>query len=214
MSKNGVKIAVIIILLIIIIAGIGYYFTRPATALPKAITIDTSGQPTMGKKDAKIQIVAFEDLKCVNCMRFNTTVLPKIKEKYIDKGVAKYTMINLAFISGSLPAANAARCIYEQNNDAFFDFVDYVYSHQPPEDQNWATIPQLMEFASHIKNIDQQKLSECLVKSPYSNFINNNMVIAGKAMGDTIATPTVYVNGVLVQPLTIERFDEVINAVK
>ena len=40
------------------------------------------------------------------------------------------------------------------------------------------------------------------------------MAIAGKVMGDVIATPTVYVNGVLVQPLTIERFDQVIKAVK
>jgi len=214
MSNKGMKIAVLVVLLIVILGGVGYYFYKPADPLPKSITINTAGQPVLGNKNAKVNIVAFEDLKCANCMRFNTTLLPKLKKKYIDTGVAKYTMVNLAFISGSMPAANAARCIYKQNNQAFFDFVKFVYNHQPPENENWATIPKLMEFASHVKGIDQQKLSTCIVKSPYTNFISNNMKIAGKAMGEVIATPTIYVNGILVRPLTMTRFDQIIKAVR
>lgn len=211
---NKMQKAVIFTILLIILGGIAFYFFKPSTPLPKAVAIDTTNQPTEGNENAKIHIVAFEDLKCGNCMRFNTTVLPLVKKEWIDTGKAKYTMINLGFVPGSLPAANAARCVYAQNPAAFFQFVDYLYENQPPESQDWATIPTLMQMASNIHGINKAQLSECLVQSPYISLINNNMKIAEKIMGPAgVSTPAVYVNGVFVQPVSYERIKEVINAV-
>lgn len=214
MNPNIMKKAVLITLAIIILAGIAFYFFRPHAPLPKKLVIDTSHQPTQGNEKAKIEIVAFEDLKCANCMRFNTTIYPKIKKELIDTGKAKYTMINLAFIPGSMPAANAARCIYTQNSKAFFEFVDYLFEHQPPENEDWATIPNLMQMAQHIHGLDKKQLSECLVKNPHNDFISNNMSIAEKAMGGNVATPAIFVNGIAVQPLTYDRIQEVIDTIQ
>jgi protein-disulfide isomerase len=213
MNKKSMQMAVFAVLILIVLGGVLFYLFKPRLPLPAAVAIDTTDQPTIGNAQAKIHIVAFEDLKCGNCMRYSTTIYPALKKKYIDTGKAKYTMINLGFVPGSLAAANAARCIYQQNPASFFDFVDYVYNNQPPEDQDWATIPALMQMASHVKGIDKQQLSECLVKSPNTTVIENNMSIAIKAMGEGVATPAIYVNGVAVQPVTLDRINEVINAV-
>ena len=214
MNKTGIKITVLVIVLLALVAIGATYYLRPQPNLPKPIKIDTSDQPMLGKMSAKVHIIVFEDLKCHNCARFNMTLLPKIKKEYIDPGVAKYTMINLAFINGSMPAANAARCLYFQNKKFFFPFVKYVYFHQPSETQNWATLPNLIQFAKNIKGVDTQKLSQCIYKSPYTNFISGNLKIAVKAMGDTIATPTLFVNGMIVKPLTLERFKTIVKAAK
>ncbi len=215
MGKNSMRKAVILTLLLIILVGVGFYFFKPHAPLPKSVEIDTSNQPSLGKENAKIHIVAFEDLKCGNCMRYSTTIFPTIKKELIDTGKANYTLINLAFIPGSLPAANAARCVYQQNPASFFDFVDYIYNHQPAESDDWATIPTLMQMASHIPSIDSNKLSECLVKSPNTEFINSNMKLAEKIMGaSNVATPAIYVNGISVQPLTYARIKEIADAVK
>ncbi len=214
MSKSAIKTIVwIIVLAVIVIAGAAYFF-RPTPQLPKPVQIDTQNQPTLGNSNAKVHIVAFEDLKCHNCARFNTLLLPKIKKKYIETGIAKYTVINLAFIDGSMPAANAARCLYAQNPKLFFPYVKKIYFNQPPETQNWATIPNLIKFSAGIKGVNQAAFMKCLLNSPYVGVINHNLMIAEKAMGDTIATPTIYINGVIVRPLTMKHFEAIMQAVR
>ena len=95
-----------IAIILVIIAGVLYLIlspTKPTMALPSAVTIDTSNQPTEGNPQAKLTIVAFEDLKCSNCMRYNQTIFPNIENNYIKTGKANYTIINLAFIPGPMP---------------------------------------------------------------------------------------------------------------
>lgn len=211
MSKRAIRnsmiviaiVAVIVILLAIYLPGSSH------KALPKAVTINTANQPTLGDKNAKLHIVAFEDLKCSNCMRYNKTIFPKIYDQYIKTGKAKYTVITLAFIPGSAPAGNAAHCVYAQNHDAFFAYVKYIYDHQPPETQNWATIPNLMLFATHVKGINQDKLAQCLVKSPYTQQLTDNLDLLKSIMKPPVGTPTMYINGVKVDPLTWEQFQRV-----
>ena len=43
----------------------------------------------LGNKDAKIQITEYASLSCSHCASFHMSVLPKIKEKYIDTGKVK-----------------------------------------------------------------------------------------------------------------------------
>ncbi len=208
------KLIIAIIILAVIIAAAVFLF-RPKAKIPDPIKIDTTNQPTMGKANATVHIVAFEDLKCGNCMRYNTQLFPKIKKRFIDTGIAKYTMITVAFIPGSLPAANAARCLYEQNKTFFFPFIKYVYDHQPPESQNWANAATLLAFASHVPGIDKQKLEQCIIKSPYTGFVQNNFKQAAKVMpGGVVATPTIYVNGRLVKPLTMRQITVLVKAAK
>lgn len=210
------KIIVGVIGLIVVVVIISLFVIKPLMikrALPKPVAINTQGQPTMGNPAAKVHIVAFEDLKCVNCARFNREMMPYIKKNYIDTGVAKYTLINLAFVQGSMPAANAAHCIYKQNPALFFPFVEYIFAHQPPEEQDWATIPTLMNFASKIKGVNSTQLAQCLVANPYAPFIQNNLQIAMKLM-PIVQTPTIFINGVLVNPLTKSQIETVIHAVK
>ncbi|MCX7125876.1 MAG: thioredoxin domain-containing protein [Gammaproteobacteria bacterium] len=219
MTKNNslIKIAILSILALVIVAVIAFVIIKPIMFkkdLPKPITIDTQNQPTLGNPKAKITMVAFEDLKCSNCARFNTQIMPHIKKHFIDTGIAKYIMINLAFIQGSMPAANAARCVYMQNNNLFFGFTDYLFQHQPPEDQDWATIPTLMIDAGKIKGINTDQLAQCLVKSPYDQFIQNNLKQAMAIMDKSVATPTLYINGIKVDPLTKKQIDLIIGTIR
>lgn len=203
----------IICLVVIGILAISYHQkTEDKSVLPQPVSINTKNQPTMGNPDAKIHIVAFEDLKCANCARFNNNVFPKIKKQFIDTGKAKYTFINLAFINGSMPAAIAARCVYQQNKQAFFPYIKYIYANQPPENENWANIPKLLDFATNVSGINTEQLTQCLIKSPYTAFIKNNIKIASKVMNNEVATPTLYVNGIIVKPLSEARIKTIINS--
>lgn len=200
-------------LMILMLLGLTLFFLPKAQAKPApALQIDTTDQPTRGNPAAKVHIVVFEDLKCIACKNFNNTVAPQIKKQFIDTGIAKYTVINLAFIPGSMPAANAARCIYTQNPEAFFTFVDNVYQNQPPENEDWATIPKLMQFAGGIPGLDQDKLSHCIYDSPYNDFIQNNFKLAAKLQGNSVATPAVYVNGRFIDSPNFNNIQKAVKA--
>lgn len=214
MNKSVVQ-KIIAAVVVLILLGLGLVFlAKPHDKRNPVLKIDTTDQPVLGKPDAKVHIVVFEDLKCIACKIYNNTVLPQIKTDYIDKGIANYTVINVAFIPGSMPAANAARCLYNQNPAWFFSFVDNVYKNQPPENEDWATIPRLVQFANVIPGVDADKLSHCIYDSPYTGFIQNNFAQAGKLQGSTISTPAIYINGRLVDPPSIETLSKAIDAEK
>ncbi|OGO90720.1 MAG: dihydromonapterin reductase [Coxiella sp. RIFCSPHIGHO2_12_FULL_42_15] len=213
MENKSSKSTVIITLIVIIVLAIGAYFIfRPQSPVKPAVTIDTTNQPTMGNPQAAISIVSFEDLKCENCRRFNITLFPQIKQKYIDTGKAKYTLINVAFIPGSLPAANAAHCLYIQNKNYFFPFVEYLFENQPPENQDWATVPTLIQFAKvSVPKANLIDLSNCIIEARYANFINNNLKMAANVMGGEVATPALYINGHKLETFTLDAVDQMIN---
>lgn len=216
-NNTTVKKAMIAIIALIIIGFIAFFFLKPMLTekeLPKPVVIDTQSQPTMGNPKATIHFVAFEDLKCSNCARFNKELMPYIQKHWISTGKATYTMINLAFINGSMPAANAAHCIYTQNSQLFFEFTHHIFLNQPPEDENWATVPNLLSMASQIKGINVNQLAECMIQSPYDAFIQNNLKQAMTLMHGTVETPTIYINGVIVKPLTQSQIERVIKAVQ
>jgi len=114
--KLNIQSLIILVALIVTIIVISIIFYHPSdNKLPKKTFINTNNQPTIGNQQAKIHMVVFEDLKCYNCMRYNAKIYPFIEKNNIKTGKASYTVINLAFIPGSMTAANAARCVYKQN---------------------------------------------------------------------------------------------------
>lgn len=216
-SNTPIKIAMISIIGLVMLGFLALFFVKPMLIkkeLPLPVVIDTSNQPLLGNSKAKIQFVAFEDLKCVNCAKFNAKIMPYIQDHFIKTGRANYTMVNLAFIAGSLSAANAARCVYAQNSALFFPYVDYIFQHQPPEADNWATVPALLDFAEHVTGINIDELAQCIIKSPYDKLFQDNLAQATKLMNGTVSTPTLYINGVLVSPTTKDQINKVIEAVK
>lgn len=214
MSKATLQKIVATVVVLVVLGIVLVLFAKPHRLNTPVLTIDTTDQPVMGEAGAKVHIVVFEDLKCIACKNFNNTVLPQIKSSYIDKGIANYTVINVAFIPGSMPAANAARCLYKQKPEWFFAFVDHIYRNQPSESEDWATIPRLVQFASVIPGVDAEQLSRCIYDSPYTDFILNNFKQASKLQGQTVATPAVYVNGHYIDTPSVENLQKAIDAEK
>lgn len=208
-AKKSMFGVILTALIVVIIFGI---IKMKTTDMPAPVIINTTGQPTLGNPDAKLHFVVFEDLKCVNCARFNNEIFPFIKRHYIDTGRAQYTMINLAFVPNSLPAATAARCVYTQSPVLFFPYVEYIFAHQPPEYENWATVPALLNFANQVPGINTDQLAKCILESPYDTFFQQNLKMAAHVIRPIVATPALYINGVQVTPPTRDRIMVIVNA--
>lgn len=208
MNRKLVTITLIVLVLFII----AFLALQKAQRieLPPAVSIDTTDQPSVGT--GKITMVTFEDMKCSNCKRYDMEIYPYIKEHYIDTQRARYVMIPLAFLNNSMPAGNAALCVYHQNAALFFDYVNTLYQHQPNEALDWATPEVLTQFAQQVPNINLKDFIACVNNHTYYKQLQKNLKLASTVMGDTVKTPTLYINGYLVNPLTTVQINRMILA--
>lgn len=187
--------------------------------LPPAIQIETNGHPTTGYPKAPIHVVVFEEPKCPDCKIYNNTVLPKIREEFIQTNKIMYTVIPVSFLPHSMPAAVAWLCVYNQeaeypNQDLFFTYLDYMYAHQPPEHIDWATDDTLIYFALQSSPaIDINSLKNCVDKEGHRIQVQKNTQYGSQIMDGHLSTPTVYVDGIRLEDVSYSNMSDLIKRV-
>lgn len=193
------------------------YFTR--SQLPASIPINTKGQPTIGYAKARVHVVVFEEPKCSHCREFSNDIFPQIKKEFIDTNKIRYTVIPVSFLPGSMPAAIAALCVYEENplypnDELFFKYFDYLYRHSPKQSSDWTSTDKLVGFAHATSPaIQLDKLKAGIEKETYRVQIERNTAYGAQIMGGEIITPTVYVNGIKAEELSFDEIKDLINKV-
>ncbi len=146
----------------------------PTTANVKILDTD----PVKGNANAKLTIVEFADYQCPFCERFFKDVEPQIIKDYVDTGKAKFVFKNLAFLGKeSTDAANAAMCAKEQNK--FWEYHDYLFSHQGAENSGTFAPDKLKGFATDL-GLNASQFSSCLDSQKYSAQVAADQAEASK----------------------------------
>ncbi len=161
--------------------------------------IDVSGRPTRGAKSSKVVVVNFDDLECPFCSRMHQELFPEILKEYGDRVTFVYKDYPLVEIHPwATHAAVDANCLAAQNNDAYWDFADYIHANQR-EISNEKTPPARLEALDRLTilqgqkhNLDTVKLQAC-VKAQDDSAVKASMKQA-ESVG-VEATPTLFVNG-------------------
>ena len=163
--------------------------------------IDVNGRPVRGNKDAKVTIVNYDDFECPFCARMHATMFPDVFNQYKDKVRIIYKDYPLVEIHPwAMHAAVDANCLAAQNDDAYWEFADYVHAHHSEISgdnkttlvQQFANLDQAALYQGQKRNLDQNKLQTC-VKAQ-----NTDAVRASMHEGDQLgvnATPTMFING-------------------
>lgn len=157
--------------------------------------------PFLGDPKAPVTVVEFADFQCPFCGRFFQTVEVPVVDQYVKTGKVKFVYRDFAFLGPeSEDAAVAARCAGEQGK--FWEYHDYLYSHQQGENEGAFAKANLKKFARAVAGIDGVKFDACLDQERYMNAVRADTA-AGKSYGVT-GTPATFINGRLVsgaQPL-------------
>jgi protein-disulfide isomerase len=161
--------------------------------------IDTAGRPTRGNKGAKVVAVNYDDFQCPFCSRMHQTLFPEILKEYGDRVVFVYKDFPLSEIHPwAAHAAVDANCLGSQNNDAYWEFADYIHGNQKEinseknRDGQFAALDKLVLLQGAKHGLDVPKLQAC-VKAQ-----NDDAVKASLREGEQLnvsATPTMFVNG-------------------
>lgn len=162
---------------------------------------DTTGRPSLGPKDAKVTVIVYDDFECPYCARGYKTLMHELLPDYKDKIRVVYKDFPLYDIHPwAIHAAVDANCLADQNNDAYWDFADFVHSNQgaikgenrPLPDQFGALDHSTLDYGKK-HNLDGPKLDAC-VKAQDSSAVMASSKYGERALGID-ATPTIFING-------------------
>jgi protein-disulfide isomerase len=161
--------------------------------------IDVGGRPTRGNSKAKVVAINYDDFECPFCSRMHQTLFPDLLKEYGDRVVFIYKDFPLAEIHPwATHAAVNANCLAAQNQDAYWDFADYIHANQKEvnseksHDGQFAALDRMAIEQGQKHNLDGTKLQAC-VKAQQDDKVKSS-VHEGEALG-VEATPTMFVNG-------------------
>ena len=183
--------------------------------------IDLRDRPIRGAQDAKITIVLYDDYQCPFCGRFYATFMNEVMTKYRDRArviIKDFPIIEIH--PWALHAAVDSTCIAQNSPSAYWQFSDYVHTHQQEFNNNWkageldktfSALDDLALKTAERNGVQAAKVQACLAAQ------NRATVEASIAEGKSLGiggTPTLFINGQEFEGvLTPEQIDAALDGV-
>ena len=154
---------------------------------------------TVGNKDAKITIIAFESLTCSHCANFHKNVYPQLKEDFLDKGIAKIEFRHFPLDIAAFNASKISQC----KNDGNTDILESLYANQ----QKWVKGSSVEEANENLQKFLKNEgftidFDSCVNNKEIEDFVLNDRIDGAKNF-KVNATPTIIINN--------EKFEKPLN---
>ena len=154
---------------------------------------------TVGNKDAKITIIAFESLTCSHCANFHKNVYPELKKEYLDTGLAKIEFRHFPLDFAAFNASKVAQC----NNDGNSDILESLYANQ----QKWVKGSSVEEANKNLQIFLKNEgfsidFESCVNNKNIEDFVLNDRIEGAKNFKIS-STPTIIINN--------EKFEKKLN---
>ena len=145
---------------------------------------------TVGNKDAKITIIAFESLTCSHCANFHKNVYPELKKEYLDTGLAKIEFRHFPLDIAAFNASKVAQC----NNDGNSDILESLYVNQ----QKWVKGSSVEEANKNLQIFLKNEgfsidFESCVNNKNIEDFVLNDRIEGAKNFKIS-STPTIIIN--------------------
>ena len=145
---------------------------------------------TVGNKDAKITIIAFESLTCSHCADFHKNVYPQLKEEFLEKGIAKIEFRHFPLDIAAFNASKVSQC----RNDGKADILESLYANQ----QKWVKGNTIEEANKNLQNFLKNEgfiidFNSCVNNKEIEDFVLNDRIDGAKNF-KVNATPTIIIN--------------------
>jgi protein-disulfide isomerase len=179
--------------------GIALIGGAAAAATPSALPDDMS----IGNPKAKIHVIEYASLSCPHCAHFNETVFADFKAKWVDKGLARYTLKEMLTAPEQVAAAGflLARCA---GPSKYFKVVDEVFRSQP----RWTDgkIKPVLMGIGKANGVSEAQFNACLQDQKALDALSLRARRAFEVDG-VDSTPTVFINGKKLDPLPKTPFE-------
>ena len=145
---------------------------------------------TVGNKDAKITIIAFESLTCSHCANFHKNVFPELKKEFLDTGIAKIEFRHFPLDIAAFNASKVAQC----KNDGHSDILESLYANQ----QKWVKGSSIQEANKNLQKFLKNEgfsidFDSCVNNKEIEDFVLNDRIDGTKNF-KVSSTPTIIIN--------------------
>ena len=145
---------------------------------------------TVGNKDAKITIIAFESLTCSHCANFHKNVFPELKKEFLDTGIAKIEFRHFPLDIAAFNASKVAQC----KNDGNSDILESLYANQ----QKWVKGSSIQEANKNLQKFLKNEgfsidFDSCVNNKKIEDFVLNDRIDGTKNF-KVSSTPTIIIN--------------------
>ena len=145
-----------------------------AAPTPTATTLSpiTKNDNILGNSQAKVAIVMYEDFQCPFCGKFFSESETAIRNTYVKNGDVQYVSRDWAFLGPeSIRSSEAARCAKDQGK--FWEFHDYLYSHQNGENKGAFSDTNLKSFAKNL-GLNTATFNSCFDSNKYAQAVDDS----------------------------------------
>ncbi len=154
---------------------------------------------TVGNKDAKITIIAFESLTCSHCANFHTNVFPELKKEFLDTGLAKIEFRHFPLDIAAFNASKISQC----KNDGNSEILESLYANQ----QKWVKGSSIQEANKYLQKFLENEdfninFDSCVNNKEIEDFVLNDRIDGAKNF-KVNSTPTIIINN--------EKFEKTLN---
>jgi protein-disulfide isomerase len=128
------------------------------TATSDSVVAGIPQQATvLGKPQAPVRLLQFEDLQCPICKKYMDDVFPAIVDEYVKPGLVKIDFRGIAFLGpDSDKALRIAVASGFQNK--LWDVVELFYERQGVENSGWVTDQQIDEILAEVPGLNVAKV--------------------------------------------------------
>ena len=144
----------------------------------------------LGSNDAPIKIKEYFSLTCGHCANFHKNTLPKLKDKYIDKGKIQLEFVDYPLDRLAVIAAALARTL--PSNEGYVKAIDILLQKQKQWAYSKKPLEELYSIAK-LFGISSNKFDEIKKNIPLMQEIINKMEKESKNF-NIESTPTFIVN--------------------
>ncbi len=155
--------------------------------------LELENQPMLGDEDADVTVVEFGDYLCPACQSFEQQVKPELMN-LIDEGDVKFYYLDITlpqFSPQNVQASIAAQCVYEQDEDEFWNMHDALYVNQGQIDYGSSSLVTLAEDST--EGLDYEELETCIEEEETGDAVDRDNRFADN--NGVTSTPTVFVDG-------------------
>ena len=154
------------------------------------VSADEIKRITVGNKNAKITILAYESLTCNHCADFHINVFPNLKRDYIDTGLAKIEFRHFPLDIAAFNASKISQC----KNDGKAEILNSLYLNQT----KWVKGQTIEDINENLKKFIETEsidlnFKKCITDKKIEDYILNDR-IEGVKKFEVNATPTIIIN--------------------
>ncbi len=155
-----------------------------------ADTLNEIKRISVGSKDAKITIIAYESLTCSHCADFHIDIYPELKKNFIDTGIVRIEFRHFPLDVAAFNASKVSQC----KNDGNSKILKSLFLNQ----SGWIKGNSIEELNKNLKSFLESNgfninFEKCISDKKIEDFILNDR-IEGVKKFKVNATPTIIIN--------------------